>query len=97
MAFYDPAAENAPPVFVYALSTCVHCKAAKKLLAKLGTAYGQVEVDRLAEDKMEACLAEMSRYNPAQTFPTLVIGGRVIVGCREDDIRQAVNRLKGTS
>jgi len=96
MAFYDPATEGAPAVFVYALSTCVHCKAAKKLLDELGVEYGHVEVDQLAEDEMDACLAEMSQYNPSQSFPTLIIGGKVIVGNREDDIRQAVGKLKAS-
>lgn len=95
MAFYDPATEGAPAIFVYALSTCVHCKAAKKLLGELGVEYGHVEVDLLPEDEMETCLDEMSQYNPSQSFPTLIIGGKVIVGDREDDIRQAVGKLKG--
>ena len=96
MAFFDPATEGAPAVFVYALSTCVHCKAAKRLLGELGVEYGHVEVDRLSDDEMDACLDEMSQYNPSQSFPTLIIGGRVIVGDREEDIRQAVAKLKGS-
>lgn len=95
MAFYDPSAEDAPAIFVYALSTCVHCKAAKKLLGELGVDYSHVEVDQLPEAEMDVCLEEMSQYNPSQSFPTLVIGGKVIVGNREDDIRQAVGKLKG--
>ena len=95
MAFYDPAAEGAPAVFIYALSTCVHCKAAKKLLGELGVEYGHVEVDLLAEDEMDTCLVEMSQYNPSQSFPTLIIGDKVIVGNREEDIRQAVGKLEG--
>ena len=94
MAFFDPATEGAPAIFVYALSTCVHCKAAKKLLNELGAEYGHVEVDQLPEAEMDICLDEMSQYNPSQSFPTLIIGGKIIVGDREDDIRQAVGRLK---
>jgi glutaredoxin len=95
MAFYDPAAPGAPSVFVFGLSTCVHCKAAKKLLEDLGVAFGQVEVDLLSDERLQAGLSELSKYNPAQTFPTLVIGNKVIVGNRVEDIRQAVGRLRG--
>jgi len=95
MAFYDPAQEGAPSIFVYALSTCVHCKAAKKLLGEMHTEYGHVEVDLLDDDDRDECLDEMSQYNPSQSFPTLIIGGKVIVGNREEDIRQAVGKLKG--
>lgn len=95
MAFYNPGSEGAPPIFVYALSTCVHCKAAKKLLGELNAEYGHVEVDLLDEDEKSSCLEEMSRYNPSQSFPTLIIGGKVIVGNRENDIRQAVGKMKG--
>jgi hypothetical protein len=42
---------------------------------------------------MGTALSEMSKYNPAETCPTLIIGGKVIVGDREDDIRQALSRL----
>ncbi|MDR1044239.1 MAG: glutaredoxin family protein [Candidatus Adiutrix sp.] len=93
MPFYDP--DHQSKIFLYALSTCVHCRAAKKLLAELGCEYDQVNVDQLPEAEMQACLAEMSRYNPAETFPTLIGGGKVIVGCREEDIRQLADKMKG--
>lgn len=94
MAFYDPNKEGAKSgIFIYALSTCVHCRAAKKLLKELGAPYDHVDVDLLPEDQMQECLEEMSRYNPAQTFPTLIICSKVIVGDLVDDIRQAVAKL----
>lgn len=94
MAFYDPNKEGAKSgIFIYALSTCVHCRAAKKLLNELGSPYDHVDVDLLPEDRMQECLGEMSSYNPAQTFPTIIIGSKIIVGDLRDDIRQAVSKL----
>ena len=95
MAFYDPEKEGSD-VFIYALSTCAHCRAAKKLLTELGVAFDHVDVDTLPEERMQEALSEMIQYNPGQTFPTLIIGTRVIVGNREDDIRQAVEKIKGS-
>ncbi|KXS56673.1 MAG: hypothetical protein AMR96_01330 [Candidatus Adiutrix intracellularis] len=93
MIFYDPQKAK-ELVFVFALSTCNHCREAKKLLTKLKVSYRQVEVDLLTPMEKEAALAEMSRYNPAQSFPTLIIGSRVVVGNLPDDIQQASIRLK---
>lgn len=53
-----------------------------------------MEVDLLTPVEKEAALAEMGRYNPAQSFPTLIIGSRVVVGNLPDDIQQALTRLK---
>jgi len=96
MTFYDPDKQDSQnSIFIYALSTCVHCKAAKKYLNELGVEYGHVEVDLLPDDQMEEALEEMSQYNPSRSFPTLIIGNKVIVGALLDDIRQAVGKLKG--
>lgn len=92
MTYYDPQGKD--KIFVFALSTCVHCRRAKDLLGDLGAGYGQVEVDNLNDEDMAEALEEMGKYNPAQTFPTIIIGKQVVVGYRPDDIRQAVDSLK---
>jgi Glutaredoxin and related proteins len=95
MVFYDPDKEGAQSkLFLYTLSTCVHCRAAKKLLAELGAAYDYVDVDTLPEDQMNEALEEMSQYNPAQSFPTILAGSRVIVGFHDEDIRKAAAKMK---
>jgi glutaredoxin len=92
MAFYNPEKYRSA-VFLFTLSTCIHCKKAKKLLSDIGVRFGYVDVDQLSQNERSAALSEMSKYNPSETFPTLIIGGKVIVGDREDDIRQALARL----
>lgn len=79
-----------PNVKMYTLSTCRHCKAAKALLSGCGVAYEFTDVDLLSGPEREAMLAEVRRYNPECTFPTIIIGDRVIVGNDEAAIREAL-------
>ena len=95
MVFYKPEKKGGNSgIFIYALSTCVHCKLAKKLISESGTEYDFIDVDCLPESQRQECLKEMSGYNPAQTFPTLIIGSRIIVRDAEDEIRRLVLKLK---
>lgn len=90
MALYNPN-DGKHQIFVFALSTCVHCRRTKELLDEMGVNYGHVEVDLLDENEMAGALEEIGRYNPAQTFPTIIINSRVIVGYKPDDIRQRID------
>jgi glutaredoxin-like protein NrdH len=79
-----------PKVFVYAISTCGHCRAAKKLLSDNGVQYDFVDVDLLPREEMRKVLAEVAKVNPQQSFPTIIIGDTVIVGDREPEILEAL-------
>jgi len=79
-----------PHVKMYTLSTCHHCKAAKRLLADCGVAFEFTDVDLLSGDEREAMLAEVRRHNPECSFPTILIGDEVIVGNDETRIRKAL-------
>ena len=75
-----------PKLFVYALSTCGHCRSAKRLLDNNNVKYDSVEVDLLSRDEMKKTLDEVRKVNPQAAFPTILIGDKVIVGYREHDI-----------
>jgi len=45
-----------PKVFVYALSTCGHCRNAKRLLDSKNVEYDSVDVDLLPRDEMKKTL-----------------------------------------
>jgi glutaredoxin len=79
-----------PPVKMYTLSTCRHCKAAKQLLRDCGVAFEYTDVDLLDGAEREAALAEVRRHNPECSFPTILIGDEVIVGNDEAAIRRAL-------
>ncbi len=78
-------------VKIYTLSTCSHCKAAKKLMSELGVRYDFVDIDLLSGTERAAALEEVRKLNPLCSFPTILIGDTVIVGNREDKIREALD------
>ena len=78
------------PVKMFTLSTCSHCKAAKKLMADLGVEFEFTDVDLLeGMDKVKA-VNELRKINPSCSFPTIIIGDKVIVGNRSQEIKQAL-------
>jgi glutaredoxin len=81
---------NHGKVMIYTLSTCSHCKSTKKLLADCGVQYDSVDVDLLQGEERTAAIEEVKQYNPKCSFPTLVVGDKVIVGYKEQEIREAL-------
>ncbi len=81
-------AEN---VMVYALSTCIHCRNAKEFLREKGIDFDFVDVDVTEGEEREKVVNEIRKINPELTFPTIIIGNRVIVGFRKDEIERALN------
>ena len=75
---------------VYALTTCSHCKAAKRLLDDCTIHYDVVNVDTLEGDERKAILDDVKKFNPKCTFPTIIIGDKVIVGFKEKEIKEAL-------
>ena len=75
---------------LYALSTCSHCKSTKKFLSKCNVEYNYIEVDDLEGDERKAILADIKELNPRCSFPTIKINDNVIVGFKEDQIREAL-------
>jgi glutaredoxin-like protein NrdH len=79
-----------PKVFVYALSTCGHCRNAKRLLDENNVKYDFVDVDLLPRDEMGKVVEEVRKVNPQVAFPTILIGEKVVVGYRELEILEAL-------
>jgi len=77
-------------VKMYTLSTCSHCRATKKFLEDCSVRYEFTDVDLLTGDERAAILEDVRKLNPACSFPTIQIGDKVIVGFREDEIREAL-------
>lgn len=78
------------PIKIYTLSTCSHCKATKKFLGECGIQFEFTDVDLLSGEERQRILEEVRKFNPKCSFPTIVIGERVIVGHKEDEIREAL-------
>jgi glutaredoxin-like protein NrdH len=78
-------------VRLYTLSTCGHCKAAKKWLSDHGIEYDFTDVDLLKGQEQKDMIREVRIYNPNTTFPTIVIGDEVIVGNDEARLVEVLN------
>ena len=78
------------PVKLYSLSTCSHCKSTKKFLSDCTIRYDFVDVDLLEGEERKAILEDIKKVNPRCSFPTLIIGDKVIVGYKEKEIREAL-------
>ena len=77
-------------VKLYSLSTCSHCKSTKRMLADCTIKYEFVDVDTLEGDERKAILADVRKFNPKCSFPTIIIGEKVIVGFKEKEIKEAL-------
>ena len=44
----------------------------------------------LEGDERKAILEDVKKFNPKCSFPTIIIGEKVIVGYKEDEIKEAL-------
>jgi glutaredoxin-like protein NrdH len=80
----------AATVKMYTLSTCSHCKTTKKFLNDCNITFDATDVDLLQGDEKQLALNEVVKYNPNRSFPTTVIGDKVIIGFNEKALREAL-------
>jgi glutaredoxin-like protein NrdH len=79
-----------PDVKLYTLSTCIHCKNVKRFLDACSVRYEFKDVDLLTGTERQEVLDDIRKINEACTFPTIIIGDRVIIGFKEKEIREAL-------
>ncbi len=80
-------------VYLYALSTCVHCRNTRQFLDEKNIEYDYVYVDKLSGQEREKAIEEVRKYNPKLSFPTIVIDGdKTIVGLKQDEILEACGK-----
>jgi glutaredoxin-like protein NrdH len=75
---------------LYSLSTCSHCKSTKKLLNDCTVLYEFIDVDLLEGEERQAILEDVRKFNPKCSFPTIIIGDKVIIGFKEEEIKGAL-------
>ena len=89
MALVHVAGKKVGHIVLYALSTCPWCRKTKKLLSDLGVEYYFEDVDLLQEAEKNQAMETVKKWNPACSFPTMVINDKkCIVGFKEDEIRK---------
>jgi glutaredoxin-like protein NrdH len=75
----------------FALSTCGWCKKTKRFLDAHNVNYEIDYVDLLTGAEKGRVIAEMERWNPRRTFPTVVVDdNEVVVGFKEDRLREVL-------
>lgn len=75
---------------MYTISTCGHCKAAKRFMREHNIPHEFTDVDLLEREEKRAVLQELRRLNERLSYPTIIIGDRVIVGYREEELKEAL-------
>ncbi len=78
-------------VKLYALSTCIHCRNTKELLDGCGVSYNCVDVDQLQGEERTTIIEEIKKSNPGCAFPMLIIGNKIIIGFKKEEIMEALN------
>ena len=73
-------------VLMFAISTCVWCRKTKRLLESLGVAHEYIDVDLLEGEEKERVVAELRRWNPRVSYPTIVINEETCI-CGYDERR----------
>jgi glutaredoxin len=82
--------EKQKKVRLYSLSTCPTCKGVKKFLEEHNIEFEQIDVDLLPSGEQWVTSKEVKKYNPAVTYPTLIIE-EVILGHDEEAMKKALN------
>ena len=75
---------------LYAVSTCSHCNTLKKMLELKKLAFDCVDVDLLLGKQRRDTLEEVRQFNKRCSFPTMLIGEQVIIGYKENEIKEAL-------
>jgi len=77
-------------VRLYSLSTCSHCRSTKSLLKECNIQFQFTDVDLLTGEERKTTIQDIKKINPRCSFPTVVIGEKIIVGHKELEIKEAL-------
>lgn len=83
--------ENVPNTFIYALSTCHHCKRTREFLDSHKIPYTLIYIDTYPKQLYKILLEKLKVYNPRGSYPTIrLTNGQIITGFREQALREAL-------
>jgi glutaredoxin-like protein NrdH len=75
----------------YGISTCVWCKRTRKFLEDQKVEFEFTYVDLVQGSEREAVLKEVRRWNPATSFPTIVVDdSKSVIGYRPEEIKEVL-------
>lgn len=80
-------------IMLFALSTCMWCRKTKQLLDSLGVSYDWIDVDLVDKADQPDITVEIKKWNPASTFPTIVIDDdRCIIGYNPEELQSELEK-----
>ena len=85
-----PGEHDAHKVTFYGLSTCIWCKKTRQFLEEHSIAFDYVYVDLLHGKEREEALEKVAQWNPAKSFPTVVVGDQAVIGYKTQKIKEAL-------
>lgn len=93
MQFTEHPGRHVADIELFTLSTCPYCKATKEFLNENGVEYKFVDIDTQSIPDAKEIEAEVLKYNPDDSYPTIVInnGEQVIVGFQRDKLQKLVH------
>jgi glutaredoxin-like protein NrdH len=87
-----PGTKNEHSITFYGLSTCVWCKRTRKFLEDQEIQFEYIYIDKLKGQEREEAIEQVRCWNPAVSFPTVVIGGeQCVIGYKPDKIKEALD------
>jgi glutaredoxin-like protein NrdH len=86
-----PGENNKHRVLMYAISTCVWCKRAKRFLKDNHIEYEYVDVDLSSLDDLRKVKRDILNRGGHLTYPTIIIDDKVLLtNPQEDELRKAL-------
>ena len=80
---------NKHRVLLYAISTCVWCKRAKRFLKNNNIAYEYVDVDRCSIEDLRKVKRDILNRGGKLAYPTIIIDNKVLMTSpKEDELRK---------
>ena len=78
-------------IVFYGLSTCIWCKRTRQFLEDQGVAFDYVYVDLLKGQEREEAIGQVRRWNPAVSFPTVVVSDeQCVVGYKTEKLKEVL-------
>lgn len=75
-------------VFLYALSTCYHCRRMKNWLQENKIDYDYVDVDLAEGEERNKLVKEVRELTGASQFPVVKLGDKHLVGFNEERLKE---------
>jgi glutaredoxin-like protein NrdH len=86
-----PGSRDEHQVMFYGLSTCIWCKRTRQFLEEQGVAFDFVYVDLLKGQERAEALEQIRQWNPATSFPTVVVDDSLyVVGYKPERIKEVL-------